>query len=114
MTFNEYFCDAGYIRCGVSCELMLHIVSFKNAGDADSCGWESSQARGDIEYSRLIVPQRPAKKTSYSVSSESTYCDRCLLRLGTAAYEHCGASVTFDRWWCRVVVLLQSALAATA
>ena len=62
MVVKECFGDAGYIRCGVNCELMLYIVSFKNAGDADSCGWEPRRARGNIEYSRLIVPQRTAKK----------------------------------------------------
>ena len=62
MVVNEYFRDTGYIRCGVNSELMLYIVSFKNADNADSCGWEPSQARENIKHNRLIVPQRPAKK----------------------------------------------------
>ena len=46
--------------------------------------------------------------------AESTYYDRCLLRLATAVYEYCGASVTSDRGCCWVVVLVPSALAITA
>ena len=33
---NKRFRDARYIRCGVNGELMLYIVSFKNAGYADT------------------------------------------------------------------------------
>ena len=61
-TVNQYFCDARYIRCGVNGELMLYIVSFENAGYADSRGWKLSRARENIEHSRLIMLQRTSKK----------------------------------------------------
>ena len=64
---NQRFRDARYFRCGVNGELMLYSVSFKNAGYADACGWESSRARGNIEYSRLIMPKEPRKMLSYFV-----------------------------------------------
>ena len=54
------------------------------------------------------------KKSSYFVSSEPTCCDRYLLLLATVANEGCGVSTPFNRGFCRVVVLLPSALAVTA
>ena len=41
---NQRFHHARYFRCGVKGELVLYIVSFKNSGYADACGWESRQA----------------------------------------------------------------------
>ena len=107
MVVNERLLYARSIRCGVNGELMLYIVSFKNAGYADSCGWELSRAKGNIKYSRLIMPQKTSKKIIYFVSSEPTCCDRCLLLLAPVANERCGVSTAEG-------VLLPSALAAAA
>ena len=51
-------CDHGFERSDLCAEIIIIIiiiiVSFKNAGYANACGWESKRTRGNTKYGRLI------------------------------------------------------------